>query len=204
MSIVEKIKGNPSLKRLVHLSITPARNPKPRWWIRNFVNPFFHKKGKGAIIRRRTRIDVFPWNRFEIGAMTTIEDFCLVNNGSGDVLIGDRVRVGLGSTIIGPVTMGHGSGLGQHVFVSGFNHGYSDATQNSSNQPLVIKSTVIEDEAHIGANAVILAGVRVGKRSQVGAGSVVTKDVPPFSIAAGNPAKVIKQFDFERGEWVRV
>jgi len=126
------------------------------------------------------------------------------NNGSGAVLIGDRVRIGAGSTVIGPVTMGSGSGLGQHVFVSGFNHGYSDASKNSSVQPLVIKDTVIEDDAHIGANSVVLAGVRIGKRSQVGAGSVVTKDVPPFSIAAGNPAKVIKRFDFEKSEWVRV
>jgi acetyltransferase-like isoleucine patch superfamily enzyme len=68
----------------------------------------------------------------------------------------------------------------------------------------VIKETVIEEDAHIGANAVVLAGVRIGKRSQVGAGSVVTKDIPPFSIAAGNPARVIKRFDFEREEWVRV
>ncbi len=204
MSIVNKIKSNPGLKKLVHWSITPARNPRPRWWIRALINPFFHKRGKGAVIRSRTRMDIFPWNRFEIGALTTIESFALVNNGSGHVLLGDRVRVGVGSTIIGPVVMGNGSGLGQHVFVSGFNHGYSDATKNSSVQPLVIKETVIEEEAHIGANSVILPGVRIGKRSQIGAGSVVTKDVPPFSIAAGNPARVIKRFDFEKEEWVRV
>jgi acetyltransferase-like isoleucine patch superfamily enzyme len=149
-------------------------------------------------------MDVFPWNRFEIGALTTIESFSLVNNGSGHVLLGDRVRIGVGSIVLGPVTMGNGSGLGQHVFVSGFNHGYSDATKNSSVQPLVIKETVIEEEAHIGANSVILPGVRIGKRSQIGAGSVVTKDVPPFSIAAGNPARILKKYDFEKGEWVRV
>lgn len=204
MSIVHKIKSNPKLKSLVHWSITPARNPRPRVWIRWFVNPFFHKKGKGAVIRSKARLDVFPWNRFEIGTLTTIEDFALVNNGSGDVLLGDRVRVGVGSVILGPVTMGNGSGLGQHVFVAGFNHGYADASKNSSNQPLQIKPTVIEDEAHIGANSVVVAGIRIGKRSQVGAGSVVTKDVPPFSIVAGNPAKVIKQFDFDRNEWVKV
>ena len=149
-------------------------------------------------------MDVFPWNRFEMGALTTIESFALINNGSGHVLLGDRVRVGVGSIIIGPVIMKDGSGLGQHVFVSGFNHGYEDATKNSSVQPLVIKETIIEEEAHIGANAVVLAGVRIGKRSQIGAGSVVTKDIPPFSIAAGNPARVIKRFDFEKEEWVRI
>jgi len=173
-------------------------------WIRWIVNPFFHKKGKGAVIRSKARLDVFPWNRFEIGTLTTIEDFALINNGSGDVLLGDRVRVGVGSVILGPVTMGNGAGLGQHVFVAGFNHSYEDATKNSSNQPLQIKPTVIEEEAHVSANAVVVAGIRIGRRSQVGAGSVVTKDVPPFSIVAGNPARVIRQFDFDKNEWVKV
>lgn len=204
MAIVEKIKSSPKLKRLVHWSITPARNPRPRFWIKLFVNPFFHKKGKNAVIRRYVRLDVFPWNRFELGTLSTIEDFTLINNGSGHVIIGDRVRVGVGSVILGPVTMGNGSGLGQNVFVSGFNHGYSDATKNSSVQPLIIKETIIEDEAHIGANSVVLAGVRIGKRSQIGAGSVVTKDIPPFSIALGNPARVVKRFDFEQNAWVKV
>jgi acetyltransferase-like isoleucine patch superfamily enzyme len=204
MGIVDKIKSNPKLKEFVHWSITPKRNPRPRLWIRLFINPFFHKKGKGARIRRYARLDVFPWNRFEIGELTTIEDFTLINNGSGHVILGNRVRVGVGSVVLGPVRMGNGSGLGQHVFISGFNHGYSDGTKNSSIQPLVIKETIIEDEAHIGANSVVLAGVRIGKRCQVGAGSVVTKDIPPYSIAIGNPARVVKQYDFEKQEWVRV
>jgi acetyltransferase-like isoleucine patch superfamily enzyme len=203
MGLVAKIKSNPKLKQLAHWSITSDRNPRPRLWVQWFVNPFFHKRGKGAVIRSNVRLDVFPWNRFEIGALTTIESFALVNNGSGDVLLGDRVRVGIGSVLLGPVTMGHGSGLGQHVFVSGFNHDYSDASKNSSVQPLVIKETVIEDEAHIGANSVVLPGVRIGKRSQVGAGSVVTKDIPPFCIAAGNPARILKRYDFEKKAWVQ-
>ncbi|WP_282014855.1 acyltransferase [Marinifilum flexuosum] len=204
MSALKKIKSNPKLKAFVLWSITPKRNPKPRLWVKWFVNPFIHKKGKGATIRRRSRIDVFPWNRFEIGKLTTIEDFCTVNNGSGHVLLGDRVRVGIGSVIIGPVTMGSGSGLGQHVFVAGFNHGYSDGGKNSSQQPLDIKPTIIEEEAHIGANSVVVAGVTIGKRSQVGAGSVVTKDIPPFCVAVGNPAKVVKQFNHEKEIWERV
>ncbi|WP_282125506.1 acyltransferase [Marinifilum flexuosum] len=202
--MIEKIKSNPRLKAFVLWSIAPKRNPKPRLWVKWFVNPFIHKKGKGSTIRRRSRIDVFPWNRFEIGKLTTIEDFCTVNNGSGHVLLGDRVRVGIGSVIIGPVTMGSGSGLGQHVFVAGFNHGYSDGGKNSSQQPLDIKPTIIEEEAHIGANSVVVAGVTIGKRSQVGAGSVVTKDIPPFCVAVGNPAKVVKQFNHEKEIWERV
>lgn len=204
MSFISKIKSNPKTKDFVLWLITPKRNPRPRWFIKCFVNPFVHKKGKGAKIRRMTRVDVFPWKRFEIGKLTTIESFCTVNNGSGDVILGDRVRVGIGSVIIGPVTMGSGSGLGQHVFVAGFNHGFSDGTKNSSVQPLTIRPVIIEEDAHIGANSVVVAGVRIGKRSQIGAGSVVTKDVPPFSVVVGNPAKVVKQFNHDNGEWEKV
>jgi len=88
--MLQKLKSNPRLKKIALWTITPNRNPKPRLWIRLLVNPFIHKKGKGAKIRRRSRIDVFPWNRFEIGALTTIEDFCTINNGSGDIILGDR------------------------------------------------------------------------------------------------------------------
>ncbi len=204
MGILQKIKANPRIKSLVIWLITPSRNPRPRWYIRWFVNPFFHKIGKGAVVRRRSRIDVFPWKRFEIGKLTTIEDFTTINNGSGDVILGDRVRVGIGSVIIGPVTMGSGSGLGQHVFVAGFNHGYEDGTKNSSVQPLILKPVIIEEEAHIGANSVVTAGVTIGKRSQIGAGSVVTKSIPPFSVAVGNPARVIKSYNHESGKWEKV
>ena len=100
--------------------------------------------------------------------------------------------------------MGDGSGLGQHVFVAGFNHGYADAHKNSSEQALDIRPTIIEEEAHIGANSVVLAGVTIGKRSQVGAGSVVTKNIPPYSIAVGNPAKVIKTYNHETQQWERI
>lgn len=205
MGIAQKIKSNPKTKALALWLISPPRRPKPRLWIRWFVNPFIHKKGKNTVIRRRrSRIDVFPYNRFDVGSDSTIEDFTVINNGSGNVILGDRVRVGIGSVIIGPVTMGNGSGLGQHVFVSGFNHGYQDGTKNSSVQPLDIRSVIIEEEAHIGANSVVTAGVTIGKRTQIGAGSVVTKSIPPFSVAVGNPCKVIKRLNQETGIWERV
>ncbi|OFY51888.1 MAG: hypothetical protein A2X22_04305 [Bacteroidetes bacterium GWF2_49_14] len=199
-----KLKSNPMLQKWVMLFITPKNRPRPRWYIRLLVNRFFHKRGKNSLIRRPSRMDVFPYNRFELGNSSTIESYCVINNGSGHVILGNRVRVGIGSVIIGPVRMGNGSGLGQHVFVSGFNHGYKDATRNSSVQPLDIRPVEIGEESHIGANAVVLAGVRIGKRCQIGAGSVVTKDVPDFSIAVGNPARIVKRFNQESGTWEKV
>jgi acetyltransferase-like isoleucine patch superfamily enzyme len=204
MSIREKIKSDQRLKNFILWTLTPKRNPRPRLWVRWFLNPFFHKKGKGTLLRGRSRIDVFPYNKFEVGNYSTIEDFTTINNGSGDVIIGNAARVGIGSVIIGPVTLGNGSGLGQHVFISGFNHDYNDGTRNSSGQGLVVKPVIIEEDVHIGANSVITAGVTIGRRTQIGAGSVVTKNIPPFSVAVGNPCRVIKQFNHETNQWVKI
>ncbi|MBN1651066.1 MAG: acyltransferase [Bacteroidales bacterium] len=205
MSLKEKLKSDPRLKKFVMWTIHPPRRPRPRIWIRLFVNPFFHKKGKHSLIRRRnSRLDVFPYNKFNVGNDSVVESFTTINNGVGDVLIGNRCRVGIGTVIIGPVTMKDGSGTGQHVFLGGFNHGYKDGTVNSSVQELDIKGIIIEEDAHIGANSVVVAGVTIGKRCQIGAGSVVTKSIPAWSVAVGNPCRVIKQFNHETQTWERV
>lgn len=204
-SVIDKIKQDGRLKLFVINLISPKRNPRPRLWVKWFLNPFVHKRGKGSVIRsRRSRIDVFPWHKFEVGRYALIEDFTTINNGAGDVIIGDNARIGIGSVVIGPVSFGNKVGLGQHVFISGFNHGYSDAGRDSNEQDLVKKGVVIEDDTHIGANSVIVAGVHIGTRTQVGAGSVVTKDLPAYCVAAGNPARVLKRYDFEKKEWVKV
>lgn len=204
MGLKENLKKNSKIRDFVMWTISPKRRPRPRLWIRLFVNPIVHKKGKNAKIRRPSRMDVFPYKRFELGRDSTVESYCVINNGAGDVLLGDRVRVGIGSVIIGPVIMGNGSGLGQHVFLSGFNHGYADGDKNSSVQDLDIRPTIIEEESHIGANSVVVPGITIGKRCQIGAGSVVTKDIPPFSVAVGNPARVIKRYNQETRQWEKV
>jgi acetyltransferase-like isoleucine patch superfamily enzyme len=88
--------------------------------------------------------------------------------------------------------------------MSGLNHSYEDVNIPIDKQKVTTAPIIVEDECWIGANAVITAGVTIGKHSVVAAGAVVTKDIPPFSVAVGNPARVIKQYDFERKEWVRL
>ena len=124
--MLEKIKKNPRFKHFLIGLISSHKNPRPRLWVRWFVNPFVHKKGRGAVVRsRRSRHDLFPWHRFEVGRGALVEQFTVLNNGAGDILIGAGARVGIGSVVIGPVRMGERAGLGQHVFVAGFNHGYA-------------------------------------------------------------------------------
>ncbi|NRB82849.1 MAG: acyltransferase [Winogradskyella sp.] len=201
MEFVSKIKSNSKLKRLAHWSILIPNQARPRLWIKWFVNPFVHKKGKGSVVRRHTRMDVVPWNKFSLGQASTIEDFSAVNNGVGDVIIGDRTRIGLSNTIIGPVNIGNDVRLAQGVVISGLNHNYKDIYRPIHAQGFTTKPIIIEDESWIGANTVILPGVTIGRHSIVAAGSVVTKDIPKYTLVAGNPAKVLKQYNFETQSW---
>jgi len=204
MGIKEKIKSNEQLKKITHWLMVPSGQARPRLWVKWFVNPFFHKKGKGSCVRRRTRMDVLPWNKFELGAHSTIEDFSTINNGVGHVIIGDRTRIGLGNTLIGPVTIGNDIRLAQNVVLSGLNHNYTDISLPIHAQGVSTAPIVIEDETWIGSNAVIVAGVTVGKHCIVAAGSVVTKSVPPYSVVVGNPARVLKQYNPETKNWEKV
>lgn len=204
MSVVSKIKSNPALKSLALQLLIPANEHRPRLWVRLFLNPFKHKRGKGSVVRSMTRMDVFPFNNFSLGDGSVIEDFSTINNGVGDVFIGDRTIIGLGNTVIGPVNIGNDVMFAQNVVVSAMNHGYEDINVPPSKQKDIIKLITIEDEVWIGANCVITIGVTVGKHSIVGAGSVVTKDIPPYCIAVGNPAKVIKKYNMETAAWEKV
>jgi len=204
MSIAQKIKSSPGLKKLVMWMITSEGGIRPRWWVRTFVNPFYHKRGKGTIIFRRARIDTMPFNHFEIGHHSTIEDFTFVNNGMGPVNIGNWSFIGAMNVIIGPVTIHDHIMTAQNVVISGLNHGFNEVTTGFRYQPCTTSEIVIGEGCWIGANAVITSGVNVGKYCIIAAGSVVTKDVPPYSIVAGNPAKLLKQFNHETKQWDRV
>ena len=204
MALREKLKSSPKLKMFVLWTLMPRNQARPRWWVQFFVNPFVHSKGKHALIRRRVRLDVLPFNLFNLGDNSTIEDFCTINNGVGDVLIGSRTRIGLSSVLIGPVTIGNDVLLAQNIVVSGLNHGYKDVDQPISCQPVVTKKITIEDEVWIGANSVIVSGVTIGRHSVVAAGSVVTKDVPPYTVVVGNPAVPKKHYDATLKLWVNV
>lgn len=204
MGIGSKIKNSPKLKKLALWMMMPGNQARPRLWIKLFVNPIMNKRGKGSIIRRRVRMDVFPYNEFALGKNSTIEDFSTVNNGVGHVHIGDRTRLGMSNVIIGPINIGNDIMFAQNIVCSGLNHVYEDVNIPIADQPVSTSLITIEDEVWIGANAVITAGVTVGKHSVVAGGSVVTKDVPPYSIVGGNPAKLLKQYNKESGEWERI
>lgn len=202
-SLKEKIKENPALKKLALNFIMHPVKTRPQWWIRMFSFTYL-KRGKGSVIYRSVRKDLPPFRKFSLGRYSVVEDFSCLNNAVGDLIIGDYTRVGLRNTIIGPVTIGSHVNLAQNITVTGLNHNFEDVTIPIDEQGVSTSQVIIEDDVWIGANAVILPGVTIGKHSVVAAGSVVSQSIPPYSVCAGIPARVMKQYDFESKEWKKV
>lgn len=204
MSLKEKLRTSPGWRAFILKLVSSQNGARPRWWVRNFINPFYHQKGNGTVIFRRVRMDLMPYNHFEIGDYSTIEDFSFINNGMGAVKIGNHVFVGASNVIIGPVTLHDHIMTAQNVVISGLNHGFENVTTAFRYQSCTVSEIVINEGCWIGANSVITSGVTVGKYSIIAAGSVVTKDIAEYSMAAGNPARLIKQFNHESKRWEKV
>ena len=187
-----QFKENPKLKKLVDWIIMNQVQTRPRWFVR-MLAPLYQHRGRHAVIHRSVRMDTPPYRKFSLGDYSVIESYSCINNAVGDVIIGDHTRIGLHNTIIGPVTIGDHVNLAQGITVTALNHNFADTDKRIDEQGVSTNPVVIEDDIWIGANAVILPGVTIGQHSVVAAGAIVTKDVPPHSLVAGVPAKVIKQ-----------
>jgi acetyltransferase-like isoleucine patch superfamily enzyme len=122
------------------------------------------------------------------------------------VTIGDRCLIGRGSGIVGhfSISIGNDVWTGHHVYITDQNHGYEDITIPISKQSQPERAVSIGDGSWLGHGSVVLPGVTIGRHVVIGANSVVTKDIPDFSVAVGVPAKVIRQFDESRQEWIQV
>lgn len=191
-SVRTRLKDNPKLKQFLDWVIMNQVETRPRWFIR-LLAPLYQHRGKHAVIHHSARMDTPPYRKFSLGDYSVIESFACINNAVGDVEIGDHTRVGLHNTIIGPVKIGHHVNLAQGITVTALNHNFDDTTKRIDEQGVNTNPVTIEDDVWIGANAVILPGVTIGNHCVVAAGAVVTKDIPPHSLVAGVPAKIIKQ-----------
>ena len=187
-----KFKSNPRLKRMVDWLIMNQVETRPRWFIR-LLAPLYQHRGRHAIIHHSVRMDTPPYRKFWLGDYSVVESFACINNAVGDVIIGNHTRIGLHNTIIGPVTIGSHVNLAQGITITALNHNFDDSEKRIDQQGISTKEVVLEDDIWEGANAVILPGVTIGKHAVVAAGAIVTKDVPPHSLVAGVPAKVIRQ-----------
>jgi acetyltransferase-like isoleucine patch superfamily enzyme len=137
----------------------------------------------------------------QIGSGTRVWQFVVVLKGArigadcnicaqtlieGDVVLGDRVTVKSG------VQIWDGSVVGDDVFI-GPNATFSnDLYPRSKQYPDAYRGVTIKNGASIGANATLLPGITIGQKAMVGAGAVVTKDVPDRAVVIGNPAKIVR------------
>ena len=108
-----------------------------------------------------------------MGEGSSISDNCFLNGSEAGISIGNKVMIAPNCVLVA------------------FDHGYRDLGIPMIDQPCENDPIVIEDDVWIAANCTITKGVRLGKGCIVGANSVVTKDVAPFAIVAGVPARVI-------------
>lgn len=137
--------------------------------------------GEDSIVMHGAVLHVYnfrnlPNSGIKIGRDSLIGEYSIIR-GQGGVTIGDRV-------FTSPFTQ-----------IIAVNHIFDDPKRPFIDQGITAEGIVIEDDCWLGAGAVITDGVRVGKGSVVAAGAVVTKDVPPHSVVAGVPARVIKTID---------
>ena len=155
------------------------------------------------------RLDVIPRathherHRLSLGKYALIESLCVICTWHGDVILEDGAGIGIGSIVMGPVLIGEGSACSQNCFISGQSHHYQDVSKNFLRQGVETEQVVIGKNVWIGANSVILPGVTIGDNSVIGAGSTIIGNVPSYSVVAGNPAKIIRQYDPETKLWKR-
>jgi acetyltransferase-like isoleucine patch superfamily enzyme len=126
---------------------------------------------------------------------------------SPSLLIGEGSVIGSYNAIsaCNKISIGNNVLIAPYVHINDSSHGYQDITKPIMHQPIFCKGPiVIEDDCWLGFGCHILSGVTVGKHSVIGANSVVTKNVPPFSVVAGSPAKILKRYDFKLKEWINV
>jgi len=156
--------------------------------------------GRDLIVEDYAEINCLAEKKIILGDRVTIGKFAIIRPGN---IYGGEIGVGLkigNNSNIGPygyigcsgyIEIGNNVMISPRVSIYAENHIFDRADITMKEQGVQRQFVKIEDDCWIAANSVILAGVTIGKGSVIAAGSVVTKDIPPYSIAAGVPAKVI-------------
>lgn len=143
--------------------------------------PFF--KYSKVYIRNKKNIKFGNYNTIAFGAFVSPIELSTGNN----------VWIGNNCFLCGKVEIGNDVMIGPNVSIPGAEHNHEKIDLPMRKQGNTIKGTIIGNDVWIGANAVILDGIKIGEGSIIAAGSVVTKDVEPYSMVAGVPAKLVKK-----------
>ncbi len=158
-------------------------------------NYFFPQSKIITESRKKKTIEIGSYNFFSPNS-------CLFDHG-GRISIRDHNFFGPNCQIQGRggVTIGSKCMFAANTFISSSDHDIEDPTSDNYLKKEIPSPVIIDDFVWIGANTVITSGVTIGSHSIIGAGSVVTKNIPPYSIAYGSPAAVHKYFDMDQKKW---
>lgn len=165
------------------------------------IYPRHIRAGKQFIIEDGAEINGICKNGIHFGDRVSIGKYAIIRPGNlyggniGDgLVVGNHSNIGPYSYVgcSGMITIGNNVMVSPRVSFYAENHVFDSAVQTIKDQGVKKGSIVVQDDCWIASNSVILAGVTIGKGSVIAAGSVVTKDVPPYSVVAGVPAQVIK------------
>lgn len=148
-----------------------------------YIDPAAHVSGR-ADIGQGTKV----WINSQIRENTVIGENCVI---SKDTYIDFSVRIGSRVKIQNGVSVYHGVTIEDDVFIGPNAAFTNDFYPRAWNGDFEVRPTLVKRGASIGANATIVCGNTLGEFSMVGSGSVVTHDVPPYALAAGNPARVL-------------
>jgi acetyltransferase-like isoleucine patch superfamily enzyme len=153
----------------------------------------FARLGKNVIFEDGAK--VFSPETIEIGDNVYFgHNTQIKGHPAGKMKIGNNCWIGPNCFIQSPghIEIGNHVGIGANVIIITSQHDLASTEKILINKPLKLEKVIIKDNVDIGAGAIILPGVEIGQGSMVGAGSIVTKDVPPGTIVVGNPAKVLR------------
>ncbi len=163
-------------------------------WFRVFGKYGFRKIGKDVVIDGLPSF-IWPCSNIVLGDFVRIGKRCVFQGGpDSKINIGNKVTVNDGCfiTALFGISIGDGSSIGEYTSIRDYNHKFDNPTIPIKEQDYYGSSIEIGKDCWIGRGCIILAGVKIGDGAVIGANSVVNKDVLPFSIVAGIPAKIIK------------
>lgn len=117
---------------------------------------------------------------------------------------GVRIEQNLHMTCANKIEIGADTKISAGVTITDIIHPYEDINNENLDHLIEVRETIIGKDCRIYNGAVILPGIHVGDYCIIGANSVVTKNIPSYSVVAGNPAKIIKKYDFDHKQWVKI